>query len=560
MAWFLDQPEMLQGELDRLAALGTKFDIDEDAKARGILVIDVKYCIDDAELQLECSFPPEYPYFPPEIRCKEFPPGRHLEPFGKSLCIFADKNNSWDIAHDTLAGLIKDQVTRIYRIHKNPDEISSFENELEGYQPSGQLLAEENSIIVETSDCEPSASKGRGYIQLSPIKDGTREAIRGCLSQVFDEEGKLVFKDETGYSKRFSFRCPIRWVKLSKPLSAVDPEGIFSQLVAEFPCMNEPTYLKIGKVSVDIIGVCFKEEAARGQFEANWLFLIRRSWKRKGKPYGTISIIRSDHLHPNQLLARTPRLVGLAEATVAIIGLGALGSQVAFQLARAGVKNFYLVDRDHLQVGNLQRWIFGLPFVGMSKVQAVGQMLHQGYTGLSIQAFKLEIGGTPSITLEDGSKVLMTKFLNDEIIRKSDLVIDCTAMLNVNQYLSHLCKSHETDFVWCSATNGAWGGIVGRSPASYADDVWLKFNDEYGNRKIPEISTEPSAFVQPKGCFHPTFTGTGFDLDTISIMAARMAISILQGETYGILEHDVYVVEQWADKEPIAPRWKGFRY
>ncbi|WP_219622363.1 hypothetical protein, partial [Vibrio parahaemolyticus] len=62
------------------------------------------------------------------------------------------------------------------------------------------------------------------------------------------------------------------------------------------------------------------------------------------------------------------------------------------------------------------------------------------------------------------------------------------------------------------------------------------------------------------GCFHPTFTGTGFDLDTISIMAARMVISMLQTEKYGDFNFDVAVLEQFKDGRPIPTNWKTYSF
>src|SRR5215472_18424894 len=45
----------------------------------------------------------------------------------------------------------------------------------------------------------------------------------------------------------------------------------------------------------------------------------------------------------------------IAAAHVAIVGLGALGSVQAELLARAGVGTLRLIDRDFVELGNLQR-------------------------------------------------------------------------------------------------------------------------------------------------------------------------------------------------------------
>lgn len=563
MVWFVDKPEILQDELSRLAAIGAQYDVDKHAKVQGELVVRVKYRIDDHDLNFICTYPSGYPFFPPIISSHDFPPGRHLEPFGKTICTFADKNNDWNPAKDTLAGLLETQVTQVYEIHKSPTVISKHEDKFEGYQPSGQLVVEPRSVIVITTNTENFPNRGKGYLQLNFVKgaklfeDSDAECFTGCFKAASDEQGKLVFEDKTEYHTRFHTRHPVRWVKLSNPLSSVDPAGVLRQVINEFPDLELPSFSQLGKVGADIIGVCFEEETSRGNLQSSWLFLVRRQWRKNKRVHTKISIIRSDYLHPDQLYARTPRLLGLANKTVTVIGLGALGSQVAFQLARAGIKKLIIIDKDHLQLGNLSRWIAGLPMVGSTKVQAVTSILHSNFVGMSIKGYEIEIGTNTRFPIQDGSIVGEHEFLQQEIIKKSDLVVDCSAMLNINQYLSDLCNEHATDFVWCSATNGAWGGIVGRSPGAYAHDVWFRFNEEHAE---DVISTEPSGFVQPKGCFHPTFTGAGFDLDNVSNMATRIAVSMLQGDSYGQFENDVYIMEQWADGRPIAPTWRGFNY
>ena len=48
----------------------------------------------------------------------------------------------------------------------------------------------------------------------------------------------------------------------------------------------------------------------------------------------------------------------LLKARVAIVGCGALGSTQAGLLARAGVGHLTLIDRDYVEISNLQRQFF----------------------------------------------------------------------------------------------------------------------------------------------------------------------------------------------------------
>ena len=45
----------------------------------------------------------------------------------------------------------------------------------------------------------------------------------------------------------------------------------------------------------------------------------------------------------------------LSKSTVAIVGLGAIGSSSAELLTRSGVNNLILIDRDYIEESNLQR-------------------------------------------------------------------------------------------------------------------------------------------------------------------------------------------------------------
>ena len=67
----------------------------------------------------------------------------------------------------------------------------------------------------------------------------------------------------------------------------------------------------------------------------------------------------------------------LEQATVAICGVGGLGSNVAINLARAGVKKLILVDFDCVDVTNLQRQQYKASQVGEPKAQALVENLEE---------------------------------------------------------------------------------------------------------------------------------------------------------------------------------------
>lgn len=64
-----------------------------------------------------------------------------------------------------------------------------------------------------------------------------------------------------------------------------------------------------------------------------------------------------------------------ASVSVAVCGLGGLGSNVAVMLARAGVGKLHLMDFDKVELSNLNRQYFAMEHVGMLKADALKQII-----------------------------------------------------------------------------------------------------------------------------------------------------------------------------------------
>lgn len=65
----------------------------------------------------------------------------------------------------------------------------------------------------------------------------------------------------------------------------------------------------------------------------------------------------------------------LSQGRVAIAGLGGLGSNIAFALARIGVGYLHLIDFDRVDLSNLNRQQYFMEHVGMYKTDALTQEL-----------------------------------------------------------------------------------------------------------------------------------------------------------------------------------------
>ena len=87
------------------------------------------------------------------------------------------------------------------------------------------------------------------------------------------------------------------------------------------------------------------------------------------------------------------------DATVAICGLGGLGSNIAISLARVGVGHLILIDFDAVDVTNLHRQQYKMAQVGMPKTDALKENLLEINPFIKIDTYQVELTeeNTPSL-------------------------------------------------------------------------------------------------------------------------------------------------------------------
>jgi sulfur-carrier protein adenylyltransferase/sulfurtransferase len=114
--------------------------------------------------------------------------------------------------------------------------------------------------------------------------------------------------------------------------------------------------------------------------------------------------------------------IKLKNASVLLIGAGALGSPVALYLAAAGVGKLGLVDADQVDASNLQRQILhGESWIGKPKLDSAAARLHEVNPMVELQLHRVRF--TPENAMEiarpygiivDGSDNFPTRFLTND--------------------------------------------------------------------------------------------------------------------------------------------------
>jgi tRNA A37 threonylcarbamoyladenosine dehydratase len=129
----------------------------------------------------------------------------------------------------------------------------------------------------------------------------------------------------------------------------------------------------------------------------------------------------------------------LTQATVTIVGLGAVGGYAAEGLARAGVGSLRLVDFDTIQLSNINRQILALEnSIGLPKVEVAKERIHLINPKCQVQALQLFAADE---TL-------------DEILNPSpDILIDAIDSLNPKVQL--LAGAHKRNITTFSSMGAA---------------------------------------------------------------------------------------------------------
>ena len=80
-----------------------------------------------------------------------------------------------------------------------------------------------------------------------------------------------------------------------------------------------------------------------------------------------------------------------SSATVAICGLGGLGSNIAISLARAGIGKLILIDFDKVDITTLHRQQYKASQIGMNKTDALSENLKEiaPYTGIESHTVRI---------------------------------------------------------------------------------------------------------------------------------------------------------------------------
>ncbi len=131
----------------------------------------------------------------------------------------------------------------------------------------------------------------------------------------------------------------------------------------------------------------------------------------------------------------------IRESSIAIFGLGALGSPITDALARTGVGRLKLVDRDFVERSNLNHQIlFDESDIGKPKAEVAERRVREINSDIDVES---------EVTNIDAENI-------EEIISDVDLIMDGTDNLEIRYLTNDACVKHGVPWIY-TAVLGTYG-------------------------------------------------------------------------------------------------------
>jgi molybdopterin/thiamine biosynthesis adenylyltransferase/ubiquitin-protein ligase len=514
--WWERWPGRWEAERKALESAGIKWERDEAAFEKGeFLILRLHFPWHGNVIVLKVIFPPEYPYFRPEVFAQPGTFTRHQNPIGGNLCLLARSTQNWN-PEWTLAELLNSQFPLLARAATTKDRLERETIEEPLGEPVTTFLpyALGGMILVDSSKrVDPKHNAGKLMICLD---SDAMPTVQGAVADVRAQNGEILFSFDvfSGYRNKI----PASWVRLAEvPFDKIDPREFEKELRAK-KILPPPNFThQIAGWFIDVVGLLVPEELQQGEIGDGWIFLVRVK-KSKTQEFRT-DLVRAGRAGRFDFNTRIPSLAFLNAKHVAIVGLGSIGAPVALELARSGAGKLSLIDYDFVEAGSVVRWPLGKSAFGVQKTHAIDHFVSRNYPFTKIETVEYRFG----VPNAPNSSVALERSLFS-----SDLIIDATAEVGIHQFLSDYARENKKPFVYGYLTTGGYGGLVACFDPSKKMGCWYCLQMALLDEKtIPEPPFAENADVQPVGCAERTSIFPGFDAKEISLQVVRTAVSAL---------------------------------
>ncbi|HPG57894.1 MAG TPA: ThiF family adenylyltransferase, partial [Candidatus Wallbacteria bacterium] len=225
--------------------------------------------------------------------------------------------------------------------------------------------------------------------------------------------------------------------------------------------------------------------------------------------------------------------VELRNKSVAMIGLGSMGSSIALELARSGVGNFTLIDLDRVSAANVCRHACGVTEVGKFKSYAVRDRI-----------LKINPLATVTASISDLTEDLEFAI---KLVQGCDLIIVTTDTLSsrrVSNYLGILMKA---PVIFAGVFERAGGCrifkmVPGTDCACMECHQIGTFDERPGAVTYSAAKDPRDLTIQP---------GLSVDISIAAELAAKMAIEELREDKSGAMPYDLIITRNYSPEAGV---------
>lgn len=251
--------------------------------------------------------------------------------------------------------------------------------------------------------------------------------------------------------------------------------------------------------------------------------LVVTFYNEPAKQYDIVAFRKKDHSlillpharinSPDSFFIRNlEEAVHLCEKTVAIAGIGAIGSIIGMNLLQSGIGKLYIIDNDRVDYENITRSVFSEKVIGQTKIDA--------FMEEAINKSKIHRNRIFTSTLD---QILNKSWLEDS---KIDLLIVCLGDVHYEYQISRVLRSIGFDkvvFVY-GQNDCTWGGIYFQNGPEFGCQQCLFYHQS----ENVELTMPYASSLSPAiGTGGPSYIGGIHDISILAGIAGKLIVERL---------------------------------
>lgn len=533
--WYQRYPELFRKEREALESRGFSLN-DKTLEQEGKVEFNGKVNVEGKDYSLIIVYPSGFPDFVPECYSTDFKDARHHDEVNGKLCLYEE----WKYYYHGVNG--EAVIERAMEWISKQKTGFSPEEEIDGPEPKQyhRLSILHNSLVQSAifipDEVYSEWENGEGNFKIK-LHKVSQHFYKGLVTELHSHpttwKASGVYEQLAANFPEFNGKCfsvdeaPPYFQTQQEIISWLASKG-HREVVEK--CKSVAKHLDHPQNFVGpLLGIRYLDEVGqRGSIKPRLLIIaLKHIAQRKSNlpvRHFPFMIFESKEFSQDKLFKRVSALRPLKDKHVVVVGLGTIGSQVALELAKAGVGKMTLVDPDIVDTGNVVRHICDLHHVGIPKVYAVEMVIKSRNPYIEFNPPMTQHWG---ISADDDEVV--------QCIHSADLVVCAVGLTAVERYIDGIARHVGTPVIYAYSGMGAWSGRVYRVIPGQTG-CYDCHQYEILNETIPALnSPDDIKEIYDNGCALPSIPGSGIDTGIIANLASRLSIQTLlpnQAEAY----------------------------